>query len=254
MLRLSSRCHVRWLLTLALFGVLLSTSAQAIVLGTLSTLTMHMVRVAGPGGALMCSGTVIDPLHVVTARHCGPSAVVDRGRWFGVVRRGQSAKLADGRTITVTGDALILTLQRPLPATVIPIDIGLQGTDGEFIIAGFGATREANRGWLGPLHQASVVVHVPFRLVAPDRMSDISASACFGDSGGAVLRNGELVGVITRASHPHPVIACGHLTHYAPVVFHGIAYPPSPNGSPVSAAPRNNPQRRWMVPRGIMPR
>ncbi len=250
---LSFRFHARLLLPLVLSCVLFSASAQAIVLGTLSTLTMHMVRVAGPGGALMCSGTVIDPLHVVTARHCGPTAVVDRGRWFGVIRRGQSAKLADGRTITVTGDALILTLQKPLPATVIPIDIGLQGTDGEFVIAGFGATREANRGWLGPLHQASVVVHVPFRLVAPDRMSDISASACFGDSGGAVLRNGKLVGVITRASHPHPVIACGHLTHYAPVVAtpHVELHPH--DGFEVSAAPRN-PQRRLMYRRAFTPR
>lgn len=250
---LSFRRHITRYVPLLLCCVVFSSAAQAIVQGTPSTLIMHMVRVAGPGGALMCSGTVIDPLHVVTAAHCGPSAVVDRGKWFGVVKRAQAAKLKDGRTISVTGDALILTLRHPLPSTVIPIDIGIQGTDGEFVIAGFGAIREANRGWLGPLHQATVVVHEPFRLVAPDRMSDITASACFGDSGGAVLRNGALVGVITRASHPHPVIACGHLTHYAPVVATPLVEMHPQDGFEVSAAPRN-PQRRLMYRRAPMPR
>jgi hypothetical protein len=134
----------------------------------------------------------------------------------------------------------------------VPIEIGVQGIDGEFTIAGFGTTSE--RRWnLGTLHEASVVFHAPFKLVAPDRMSDISASACFGDSGGAVLRNGALVGVITRASHPHPVIACGHLTHYAPVVATPrIEYHPL-DGSEVSAAPRK-PQRRLMYRRAFTPR
>lgn len=231
----------------------LASPAQAIVLGTPSTLVMHMVRVAGPSGALICSGTAIDRLHVVTAAHCGPSSVDVRGKRFGILKRAQTATLEDGRVVSVSGDALILTLRQPLPATVIPIEIGTQGTDGEFVIAGFGATQEALRGWLGPLHQASVVVLQPFRLVAPERMSDISASACFGDSGGAVLRNGALVGIITRASHPHPAIACGHLTHYAPITTAPFAAPPSPNGTQVSTAPRS-PQRRIMYPRVLTSR
>lgn len=245
--------HAACVVALAAACLLFALPAQAIVFGTSSTLVMHMVRVAGPSGALICSGTAIDKVHVVTAAHCGPTSVDIRGRRIGVLRRSQSVTLEDGRVISVSGDALILTLQRPLPSSVIPIDIGTQGTDGDFVIAGFGATSEAARGWLGPLHQASVVVLQPFRLVAPDRMSDLSASACFGDSGGAVLRNGMLVGIITRASHPHPVIACGHLTHYAPITTRPFVAPASPNGTPVSTAPRQ-PQRRIMYQRVLTPR
>lgn len=245
--------HAAPIFALAISIAAFASNAQAIVFGTSSTLIMHMVRVAGPAGTLICSGTAIDPLHVVTAAHCRPSSVDVRGKRFAILKRAQTATLEDGRVISVSGDALILTLRQPLPGTVIPIEIGTQGTDGEFRIAGFGATSEALRGWLGPLHEANVIVLQPFRLVAPDRMSNISASACFGDSGGAVLRNGALVGVITRASHPHPAIACGHLTHYAPVTTQPFAVPPSPNGSPVSTAPRSS-QRRIMYRRAATPR
>jgi hypothetical protein len=245
--------HVLRVLALVSAFAVCTPPAQAIVSGTSSTLVMHMVRVAGPGGVLLCSGTAIDPHHVVTAAHCGPTSIDIRGRRIGILKRAQTATLGDGRVISVVGDALILTLREPLPPTVIPIDIGTQGTDGEFIIAGFGATKESARGRLGPLHQATVVVAQPFRLVAPDRMSEITASACFGDSGGAVLRNGALVGIITRTSHPNPALICGYLTHYTPITTAPFAAPPSPNGTTVSTAPRT-PQRRVMYPRGATPR
>ncbi len=248
--RLSLLRHMARLVPLVLACAACSP-ALAIVLGTASSLGAHVVRVAGASGAF-CSGAVIDRFHVVTAGHCAASGVVIDRRYIPAASRTQAARLADGRTITVHGDAAILSFRRPLPPSAVPIEIGVQGIDGEFTIAGFGTTSE--RRWnLGTLHEASVVFHAPFKLVAPDRMSDISASACFGDSGGAVLRNGALVGVITRASHPHPVIACGHLTHYAPVVATPrVEYHPL-DGSEVSAAPRK-PQRRLMYRRDFTPR
>lgn len=247
----SSLCRHASRLAPTAFALAFATSAQAIVFGNASSLGAHVVRVIGASGA-QCSGTVIDRHHVTTARHCGAVVVVIDGRYIGAVNRSESAKLADGRTITVHGDAVILRFRQPLPPSVTPIAIGIQGSDGEFTIAGYGTTNE--RRWnLGKLHEASVVVHAPFRLVAPDRMSDITASACFGDSGGAVLRNGALVGVITRASHPHPVIACGHLTHYAPVVATPLVEYHPHDGFEVSAAPRN-PQRRLMYRRAATPR
>ncbi len=228
-----------------------ASRADAIVLGTPSPLGAHVLRVIGASGA-QCSGTVIDRHHVVTAGHCGGAAILLDGKYISAMSRSQTAKLGDGRTITVHGDAAILIFRQPLPASAVPIEIGVHGTDGSFTIAGYGTTSES-RWNLGKLHEANVVVHVPFKLVAPDRMSNLTPSACFGDSGGAVLRNGKLVGVITRASHPHPAIACGHLTHYAPVVATPLAEYHPHDGFEVSAAPRN-PQRRLMVPRGIMPR
>jgi hypothetical protein len=250
MQRLLSNRHIARLLPLALVCAFAS-GANAIVFGTPSSLGMHVVRVVGASGA-HCSGTVIDRLHVVTAGHCSAAGVLIEGKYIPAISRTQIAKLADGRTISVHGDAAILNFRQPLPPSVVPIEIGIQGTDGTFTIAGYGTTSE--RRWnLGKLHEASVVVHIPFKLVAPDRMSDLTASACFGDSGGAVLRNGKLVGVITRASHPHPAIACGHLTHYAPVVSTVAAPPLSSDGVEVSAAPRN-PQRRQMYRRNTTPR
>jgi hypothetical protein len=227
------------------------SNAHAIVLGTPSSLGAHVVRVVSSFGAF-CSGTVVDQQHVVTAGHCSASGIMLDGKYYGAVNRTQTARLSDGRTLSVHGDAAILIFRQPLPPSAVPIEIGIQGTDGVFTIAGFGTTNEA-RWNLGKLHEASVVVHVPFKLVAPDRMSNLSPSACFGDSGGAVLRNGKLVGVITRASHPHPAIACGHLTHYAPVVVTPFVEPLPLDGTEVSAAPRN-PQRRLMYQRNFMPR
>jgi len=250
MRRLSSNRHFLRLLPLA-FACTLAAQAQAIVFGTASSLGPYVVRVVGSSGAF-CSGAVVDRHHVVTAGHCSAAGVIVEGKYIPAASRTQIAKLSDGRTISVHGDAAILHFRQPLPSAVTPIEIGIQGTDGDFTIAGYGTTNE--RRWnLGKLHEASVVIHVPFKLVAPDRMSDLTASACFGDSGGAVLRNGALVGVITRASHPHPAIACGHLTHYAPVVSTVVTPPPSSDGVEVSAAPRN-PQRRLMYQRSFTPR
>lgn len=251
MRRLSSCRHVLRLLPLAFVCALISSSANAIVFGSASSLGAHVIRVVGGSGAF-CSGTVIDKHHVVTAGHCGAAGVIVEGRYIAAASRTQTSKLSDGRVISVHGDAAILNFRNPLPPAAVPLAIGVQGIDGEFMIAGFGTTNE-QRWSLGKLHEAKVVFHSPFRLVAPDRMSDLSASACFGDSGGAVLRNGALVGVITRASHPHPVIACGHLTHYAPVVVTPFVDPLPQDGTEVSAAPRN-PQRRLMYQRNFTPR
>ena len=246
----SSGRHIRWLFPAAFACAMLSTSALAIVFGNPSPLGMHVVRVIGGSGA-QCSGTVIGRQHVVTAGHCSAAAVVSDGKYIAASSRSQNAKLSDGRMITVHGDAAILSFRQPLPASVMPIKIGVQGTDGSFTIAGYGTTSE-QRWNLGKLHEAQVVVHVPFKLVVPDRIGDLTASACFGDSGGAVLRNGELVGVITRASHPHPAIACGHLTHYAPVVATPLVEYHPHDGFEVSAAPRK-PQRRLMYRRAFTP-
>jgi hypothetical protein len=250
-LRSSLQIRHAWRLLPLVVACVFASNAQAIVFGTPSSLGVHVVRVIGASGA-QCSGTVIDRHHVVTAGHCSAVSVVIDGKYIGAMSRTQNAKLADGRIITVHGDAAILNFRQPLPLSVTPIQIGIQGTDGDFTIAGYGTTSE-QRWNLGKLHEAKVIVHVPFKLVVPDRMSNLTASACFGDSGGAVLRNGALVGVITRASHPHPAIACGHLTHYAPVVSTVVTPPLPTDGVEVSAAPRK-PQRRLMVPRGVMPR
>ncbi len=210
--------------------VLIPTFSQAIVLGSSSGLGAHVVRVIGNGGKLNCSGVVLDRMHVATAAHCGARGVMIDGVTIFAARVSQNAKLEDGRIVSLRGDAVIIGFRQALPLSASPIIIGEQGQDGTFTIAGFGATAEAHRGTLGSLHEAAVVHHKPWLLVDPRRDGELSASACYGDSGGAVLRNGALIGVITRASHPSPSKVCGHLTHYTPIVS-TAAPPPAVNAT-----------------------
>jgi hypothetical protein len=94
------------------------------------------------------------------------------------------------------------------------------------VIAGYGTASESHRS-IGTLREATLVDSKAERhmLVDPTRKGAISASACFGDSGGPVLRRDgagyALVGVITRANYPRRPIACGFYTRYAPVTARG---------------------------------
>ncbi len=132
--------------------------------------------------------------------------------------------VVDGRRVSVAGDAAILMLRAPLPGSISPLPVGSPG-DGDFTIAGFGTASEAQRMAVGTLREARLVQasHHRWMLVDPNRSGKLSASACFGDSGGAVVQNGALVGVITRANYPRAPIACGWYTQYAPVSASGPA-------------------------------
>ena len=123
--------------------------------------------------------------------------IMGGGGSAGIAGVSRSAVLDDGRRVSVTGDAAILTLTSPL--SIGPVTIGQSDSD-RFTIAGYGTTNESNRMALGALHEASLVAASPLALVDPNRSGSISASACFGDSGGPVMRGGVLVGIITRAA------------------------------------------------------
>ena len=190
--------------------------ASAVIKGTSSTLGPHVVRIhAGH----VCTGVAIARRVIVTARHCvrGGMRIVACRVSIGIAGTSQSGTLDDGRKVSVTGDAAIVRLAAPLPASVVPVTVG-EGDGDQYTIAGYGTANEAARGAVGTLRQAKLVAAEPRALVDPNRTGSIGASACFGDSGGPVLRGGALIGIITRAAHPHPRIACGHLTRWAPVV------------------------------------
>ena len=193
-----------------------TTPANAIINGSSSSLGSYTVRLVG---GHYCTGVAIGSRLVVTAAHCAGRSMRVGGS-IGIARISRSAMLDDGRRVSVSGDAAILTLTSNLSASVAPVG---EGAGERFTIAGYGTTDERHRFSFGALHEASLVAAEPRALVDPNRTGSIGASACFGDSGGPVMRGGMLVGIITRAAHPSPRIACGHLTRWAPVTVSGEA-------------------------------
>jgi hypothetical protein len=192
----------------------MAAPAGAVVLGSVSSLDRYTVRLAGNG---YCSGVAIARQLVATAGHCARGMyVIAGGHTLGVSGYSRHAVLDDGRHVGVSGDAAILRLTRPLPSEIEVAPLG-DGAGNIYTIAGYGDTAERGRGTFGRLHEAVVIPAEPQALVDPNRKGTLSASACSGDSGGPVLRGDVLVGIITRAAHPSPRLACGDLTRWAPI-------------------------------------
>ena len=206
------------ILILLSFGA--AVPAGAVINGTSSSLGSFTLRLGGNG---YCTGVAIGRRLVATAAHCARGMrVLAGGSPIAVTGISNSAVLDDGRRVSVQGDAAILKLAAPLPFNVSPVAVGDGGGD-TFTIAGYGTTDERTRTASATLHEATLVAAGPRALIDPNRTGSISASACFGDSGGPVIRGGMLVGIITRAAHPSPRIACGRLTRWAPITASGTA-------------------------------
>ena len=240
---------MRLLAPLLLFFLLTAPPAHAVVKGSASAHGRFAVRLLG--GGYYCSGVVIARTAVVTAGHCARGMrVIAAGRSFGIAGVSHSTVLEDGRLVTVSGDAAILRLAAPLPAEFDAAPIG-DGSGDSYTIAGYGTTDERWRDPFGALHEATLVAHGPGELVDPNRTGPIGASACFGDSGGPVLRGGMLVGIVTRATYPSSRLACGHLTRWEPLTVSepSVASTDPIDGEAASAdQPRNSMQQK-PVPR-----
>jgi hypothetical protein len=232
-----TRCRARHAAASAaiILTLLQTCAAEAIVAGRgAGAMGRHVVRLISRSSE--CSGTAIGRQEVLTSAHCMISS-----KPYYVIARGRRIAVAG---YSDNGGTATLRLAQPLPASVVPIEVGSGA--GDFIIAGYGVSHESARAQSAGLREARLVQNGSGSLVDPRRRGDISASACMGDSGGPVARfDGRryvLVGIIERASHPSPTRACGDLTHFTAVG--GSFF--SSSFSDVKAAAAASPARRYV--------
>lgn len=232
----------------ALVG-LMPLSAQAVVEGQTSRdpsgLRASVVRIESSQGEI-CSGTLIGQDLVLTAAHCVMRKasytvyVVDpdfRQRRLRVVAASMHPDFVPGTTPEEQPgiDLAMLKLERPVGAGFRPLDPrgGAIGTGDSVDIAGYGVLAENRRGTARTLRTAHLVsigsLQVANRVtVVTDarRLAETAgAGACLGDSGGPILRGGQMVGVVSWSSGAmrqdrRARTACGGFTAVTPTAEH----------------------------------
>lgn len=231
----------------ALFG-LVPLSAEAVVRGQPTRdpngLRASVVRVESTGGEI-CSGTLIGQDVVLTAAHCvsqrvGYSVVVVdpnfRQRRIRATAVSTHPDFVPGTTPEEQPgtDLAMLKLAQPVGPGFRPIDPrgGSIGTGDPVDIAGFGVLAENRRDTARTLRTARLVsigsLQVANKVtVVTDarRLAETAgAGACLGDSGGPILRGGQMVGVVSWSSgamrQGRARTACGGFTAVTPTAEH----------------------------------
>ena len=228
---------------------LVPLSAQAVVQGQVTRdpqgLRASVVRIESSAGEI-CSGTLIGQDIVLTAAHCvmhkvGYSVVVTdpsfRQRRIRVTAASMHPEFVPGTTPEDQPgiDLAMLKLAQPVGAGYRPLDPrgGAIGTGDGVDIAGYGVVAENKRSTARTLRTAHLVsigsLQVANRVtVVTDarRMAETAgAGACLGDSGGPILRGGQMVGVVSWSSGAmrqdrRARTACGGFTAVTPTGEH----------------------------------
>ncbi|MEE7456266.1 peptidase S1 [Methylorubrum populi] len=232
----------------ALLG-LVPLSAQAVVQGQTSRdpggLRASVVRIESTAGEI-CSGTLIAQDIVLTAAHCvmrqaGYSVIVVdpnfRQRRLRVAAASMHPDFVPGTTPEEQPgtDLAMLKLEQPVGPGFRPLDPrgGSISTGDAVDIAGFGVVAENRRNTARTLRTAHLVsigsLQVANRVtVVTDarRLAETAgAGACLGDSGGPILRGGQMVGVVSWSSGAmrqdrRARTACGGFTAVTPTGEH----------------------------------
>ena len=228
---------------------LVPLSAQAVVQGQVTRnpdgLRASVVRIESSDGEI-CSGTLVSQDVVLTAAHCvmgkvGYSVVVTdpdfRQRRIRAVAATMHPEFVPGTTPEDQPgiDLAMLKLGQQVGPGFRPLDPrgGAIGTGDHVDIAGYGVVAENKRNTARVLRTARLVgvgsLQVANRVsVVTDahRLAETAgAGACLGDSGGPILRGGQMVGVVSWSSgalqqDKRARTACGGFTAVTPTGEH----------------------------------
>lgn len=187
---------------------------------------------AATGERGLCSATVISPHRLLTAAHCispgnvgkdavfsvdcAPRISLDGGAGGGALSVAWVLPHPDFDPWLVRGgsDVGLVATHAPLPAAPVTVRESSLPADGgrwEVVLVGYGQTDAGTAESAGERRQVSVAA----RSVDPRflELADGAPTACRGDSGGPVLVEGQLAGVI---SHGQPGCTGVRATALAP--------------------------------------
>lgn len=211
----------------ALAALLFAAPAHAIVGGQPASadLKAETAMIVSTRGA-SCTGVVLGPSVVLTAAHCVQPAAdyavvvfeASAPRLIPVARIAVHPSFAANsfETQRPTPDLALIKLSAPLPGSFRPAqlssDMALPAKRTGFTLVGFGVTRDGDGKSAGVLRTVDLPSIGTTGGIMIRLSNGASAGGCTGDSGGPVLLDGVVAGIIGWSTASGGARGCGGVT------------------------------------------